>query len=63
MLNVYFSGPFYTISADKGFRTYFTLAIKLLIQTHNMNTVTNGMGIPELALNANNTDDKPVAQT
>ena len=28
-----------------------------------MNTVTNGMGIPELALNAKNTGDKHVGQT
>ena len=55
--------PFYSISVDKGYRTYFTLATKLLIQKHNMKTVTNGIGSPELALNAKNTDDKPVEQT
>ena len=55
--------PFYSISVDKGFRSYLTLATKLLIQKHNMNTVTNGMGTPELILNAKNTDDKPVDRT
>ena len=41
----------------------FTLATKLLSQKHNMSTATNGMGISELALNAKNTDNKPVDQT
>ena len=37
-------------SVDKGFKIYFTLALKQLIKKHNMNRVTNGMGIPEFGI-------------